>query len=147
MWENEASFLRALRVPEYFPFNKPYIYIYIYIKRLLFLQWFWFSKVLSFYWAKRCVWLRMIIKWRERLRGERRRERERESMFQNLLPQIKLISIRKENWVLTCHEMDRKERQLELLMKWIAWDHFTCHEIPTVLEIYIYIYISFFCDW
>ena len=70
----------------------------------------------------------------------RKEERERERVFQNLLPQIKLISIRKENWVLTCHEMDRKERQLELLMKWIAWDHFTCHEIPTVLEIYIYIF-------
>ena len=68
----------------------------------------------------------------------RKEERERECVFQNLLPQIKLISIRKENWVLTCHEMDRKERQLELLMKWIAWDHFTCHEIPTVLEVYIF---------
>ena len=48
------------------------------------------------------------------------------------------ISIRKENWFLTCHEMDRKEIQLELLMKWIAWDHFTCHEIPTVLELYVF---------
>ena len=27
MWKDEAPFLHALRVAEYFPFNKPYIYI------------------------------------------------------------------------------------------------------------------------
>ena len=72
----------------------------------------------------------------ERRKKERERERERECVPEPA--PSNQISIRKENWVLSCHEMDRKERQLELLMKWIAWDHCTRHEIPTVLEGYIF---------